>query len=79
MRVLTGFMWLRTASSDMNIIPVCRQVRIPPPCPCELQNVTKREPGAWEYNWATLSPGDINIEAWYSRLGVGHKADNLAL
>jgi hypothetical protein len=28
-------------------------------------------PGAWGYNWATQSPGDINMETWSSRLGVG--------
>jgi hypothetical protein len=27
--------------------------------------------GAWEYNWATQSPGDTNMETWSSRLGVG--------
>jgi hypothetical protein len=27
--------------------------------------------GAWEYNWATQSPRDINMETWSSRLGVG--------
>jgi hypothetical protein len=27
--------------------------------------------GAWRYNWATQSPGDINMETWSSRLGVG--------
>jgi hypothetical protein len=27
--------------------------------------------GAWGYNWATQSPGDINTETWSSRLGVG--------
>jgi len=27
--------------------------------------------GAWGYNWATQSPGDINMETWSSRLGVG--------
>jgi hypothetical protein len=27
--------------------------------------------GAWEYNWVTQSPGDINMETWSSRLGVG--------
>jgi hypothetical protein len=26
---------------------------------------------AWWYNWATQSPGDINMETWSSRLGVG--------
>jgi hypothetical protein len=26
---------------------------------------------AWGYNWATQSPGDINMEAWSSRLEVG--------
>jgi hypothetical protein len=26
--------------------------------------------GAWGYNWATQSPGDI-METWPSRLGVG--------
>jgi hypothetical protein len=39
----------------------------------------KREPGAWGYNWATLSLGDINTETRSSRLGVGHKDDGLAL
>jgi hypothetical protein len=28
-------------------------------------------PGAWRYNWATLPLGDINIEAWSSRVEVG--------
>jgi hypothetical protein len=32
--------------------------------------------GAWGYNWATHSPGDINIETWSSRLGVGAQASN---
>jgi hypothetical protein len=27
--------------------------------------------GAWEYNWATQSPEDINMETSSSRLGVG--------
>jgi hypothetical protein len=27
--------------------------------------------GALGYNWATQSPGDINVETWSSRLGVG--------
>jgi hypothetical protein len=27
--------------------------------------------GAWGYNWATQSPGDINMETCSSRLGVG--------
>jgi hypothetical protein len=29
--------------------------------------------GAWGYNWATQSPGDINMETWSSRLGVGEQ------
>jgi hypothetical protein len=37
------------------------------------------EPSAWGYNWATLSLADLNTEAWSSRLGVGRKADDLAL
>jgi hypothetical protein len=32
--------------------------------------------GAWGYNWATQSPGDINMEIWSSRLGVGRRADD---
>jgi hypothetical protein len=32
--------------------------------------------GAWGYNWATQSPGYINMETWSSRLGVGHGADD---
>jgi hypothetical protein len=31
--------------------------------------------GAWGYNWATQSPGDINMETWSSRLGFGHGAN----
>jgi hypothetical protein len=30
--------------------------------------------GAWWYKWATQSPGDINVETWSSRLGVGRGA-----
>jgi hypothetical protein len=41
--------------------------------------VTKMEPGAWGHNWATLSLGDINTETWSPKLGVGRKADDLAL
>jgi hypothetical protein len=33
-------------------------------------------PGAWRYNWATQSPGDINMKTWSSRLGVGRGADD---
>jgi hypothetical protein len=32
--------------------------------------------GAWEYNLATQSLGDINMETWSSRLGVERGADN---
>jgi hypothetical protein len=35
--------------------------------------------GAWGYNWATQSPGDINMETWSSRLGVGRGADDPTL
>jgi hypothetical protein len=45
-----------------------------------VENVaTKREPGAWGYNWATLSLGDINTANWSSRFGVERKADDHAL
>jgi hypothetical protein len=27
--------------------------------------------GAWGYNWVTQAPGEINMEIWSSRLGVG--------
>jgi hypothetical protein len=37
------------------------------------------EAGAWGYNWATVSLQDINTETWSSKLGVGCKADDLAL
>jgi hypothetical protein len=30
------------------------------------------EPGAWWYNWATLSLGEMKTETWSSSLGVGH-------
>jgi hypothetical protein len=33
-------------------------------------------PIARGYSWATLSPGVINTETWYSRLGVGRGANN---
>jgi hypothetical protein len=42
-----------------------------PPSPCESQKVTKIEPCAWGYKWATLSL------AWSPRLGGGRKADDL--
>jgi hypothetical protein len=29
----------------------------------------KKEHGAWEYNWTTLSLGNINTGTWSSRLG----------
>jgi hypothetical protein len=32
--------------------------------------------GAQGYNWATQSPGDVNMETWSSRLWVGHGANN---
>jgi hypothetical protein len=32
--------------------------------------------GAWGCNWATQSPGDINMETWSSRLGVGRGAND---
>jgi hypothetical protein len=47
--------------------------------PCESYKETKMEPGAWGYNWGNLSLGNINTGAWSSRLGVGRKADDLAL
>jgi hypothetical protein len=34
---------------------------------------TEMEPGAWGYNWVTLSLGNINTETWSSRLGVGSR------
>jgi hypothetical protein len=39
----------------------------------------KRELDAWEYNWANLSLGNINLENCRSRLGTGRKTDDLAL
>jgi hypothetical protein len=32
--------------------------------------------GAWGYNWATQTPGDVNMETWSSKLGVGRGADD---
>jgi hypothetical protein len=32
--------------------------------------------GDWGYNWATQSQGDINMETWSSRLGVGRGDDD---
>jgi hypothetical protein len=31
--------------------------------------------GTWGYNWATQSPGDINMETWSFSLGVGRGDD----
>jgi hypothetical protein len=39
--------------------------------------VTKREPGVWESNCATLSLADINTVAWFSRLEVYAKLTTL--
>jgi hypothetical protein len=50
----------------------CRSGLEPPPQSCE-------EPGAWGYNWATLSLRDINTETWPSRLGVGRNVKELLL
>lgn len=44
-------------SNIMIVNPVWKQVRILPLQPCKSQKAIKREPGAWGYNWATLSPG----------------------
>jgi hypothetical protein len=30
--------------------------------------------GAWGYNWATQSPGYVNMATWSSMLGVGRGA-----
>jgi hypothetical protein len=30
----------------------------------------EKEPGAWKYNWATLSLGNINTGTWPSRFGL---------
>lgn len=38
--------------------------------PCKSWKAAKSEPGAWGYNWATLSLGDTNRGTWFSRLGV---------
>jgi hypothetical protein len=35
--------------------------------------------GAQGYNWATMPLVDINTEAWSSRMGVGHGANNPTL
>jgi hypothetical protein len=37
----------------------------------------EKKPVTLGHNWVTLSLGDK--KTWSSRLGVGHKADNLAL
>jgi hypothetical protein len=44
-----------------------------------LKRRLKWVPGAWGYNWATLRPGDVNTEAWSSRLGVRRGSDNPTL
>jgi hypothetical protein len=47
--------------------------------PCRAVEGGESDSGVRGYNWATLSLGDINTETRSSRLGVGRKADNLAL
>jgi hypothetical protein len=57
----------RVVTREKNSLPVahaCRKRRL------------KWVPDAWGYNWATQSPGDINMETWSSRLGVGRGADD---
>jgi hypothetical protein len=44
--------------------------------PTVLLRVVRGKPSAWGYNWATLYPGDINLEAWSSMLGVGRGDKN---
>jgi hypothetical protein len=39
----------------------------------------KWELGAWEYNRATISLGDLNAETWTSALEVELEAGELAL
>jgi hypothetical protein len=39
--------------------------------PASRRGRPKIEPGAWEYNWATSSMGDINTGTWPSTLGGG--------
>lgn len=41
--------------------------------PCMSQRWLKWIPGVHEYSWATLSPGDINIEAWSTSLWLEMK------
>jgi hypothetical protein len=52
------------AEKNNPTVPLCRKRR------------QKGKPSAWEHSWATLSLGDINSEAWSSRLRVGHGANN---
>jgi hypothetical protein len=54
-------------------------VVIPPPSSFFSHKATKRESGAGGCNWVTVSLGNINTEIRLSRLGVGRKADDLAL
>jgi hypothetical protein len=53
--------------------PLWRQVRIA----LRVVEGTKRKPGAWRYNWATLPMRDIITEPWFSRLRVGHRVKTL--
>jgi hypothetical protein len=53
--------------------------RVPPPQPCESQKATKRAPGAWGYNWATLVLGVINTETLPVRWGFERNADDQGL
>jgi hypothetical protein len=54
----------RSQEELLHRIPACRKRRL------------KGKRCAYGYSWATLSPGDTNTEAWFSRLGVGRGANN---
>jgi hypothetical protein len=51
--------WWPGIKNSPNVAHACRKRRL------------KWVPNAWGCNWVTLPPGDINTEAWSSRLGVG--------
>jgi hypothetical protein len=77
------YIWHQVPDSQENILPnmaystynMLQDIKMNGNGPTVVHACRKRRlkwvPGAWGYNWATQSPGDINMETCSSRLGVG--------
>jgi hypothetical protein len=61
------------------IVPCGGGLEYPHRSPTSRRRWQEGNPVPGGYNWATLSLGDIHTEIWSSRLGIGLKAEGLAL